>query len=113
MMKVTVYQDSEGRVYGFQVSGHAGYGRSGKDIVCSAVSALTTNTMNAIEAFVKDPVKYQAVNEEEGFMHYELSEVSKESRLLLDALVLGLKNIEASYGKYIQIEFEEDKTCLK
>ena len=112
MMKVTVYQDSEGVISGFQVSGHSDYAkRHREDILCAAVSALTTNTVNSIEAFTDDQVRYQAVNEEEGFLHYELKEVSKESRLLLDSLVLGLKSTQESYSQFIQIRFEEVRSC--
>ena len=107
MMQVTVYKDAEG-TYCFQVSGHSGYAESGSDIVCSAVSALTTNTVNSIETFTDDVVKTIAVNEEEGFLHYELETVSDASRLLLDSLVLGLESIEGSYGQFLKIRLEED-----
>ena len=33
-----VFARREGRIYGFVVTGHAGYGEEGEDIVCSAVS---------------------------------------------------------------------------
>ena len=107
-MLVTFYRDSEGTVKGFQVSGHSGLGTRGNDILCSAVSVLTINTINSIETFTNDPVEVEAVNEQEGFLHFRLKTVSKESKLLLDSLVLGLKEIEASYGTYIQIQYEEE-----
>ncbi|MBR4769021.1 MAG: ribosomal-processing cysteine protease Prp, partial [Lachnospiraceae bacterium] len=34
--------------------------------------------------------------------------VSDEARLLLDSLVLGLKEIEKSYSRYLTIRFEEE-----
>ena len=108
MLKAAVYRDSgTDRVIGFQISGHAGYAEEGEDIVCAAVSALAENTVNAIETFTDDEVDIEAVNEEEGFLHFRLKTVSKESGLLLDALVLGLQNIEQSYGQFVQIRFEE------
>ena len=90
------------------MSGHSDYAKDREDILCSAVSALALNTVNSIEAFTNDKVKCIAVNETEGFMHYELETVSKESLLLLDSLVLGLQNIRESYGQFIEIRFEED-----
>ena len=111
MIKVIVYRDPSGPVSGFQLSGHSGYAISGADIVCSAVSALAENTVNAIEAFTEDKPEILSVNEEEGFLHYRLKTVSERSALLLDALVLGLKNIEKDYGKFIQIRFEEVRSC--
>ena len=107
-MEVTFYKDSNGTVKGFQISGHSEYGPAGQDILCSAVSALSENTVNAIETFTKDPVDAEAVNEEEGFLYFRLKTVSKESKLLLDSLVLGITNIQRSYDRFISIRFEEE-----
>ena len=84
---------------GFCCDGHAGYARSGKDIVCAAVSALVLNTINSIEAFTED--KFSCMQEEKsGRIEFIIvSEVSKESSLLMDSLFLGLKGIERDYGK--------------
>lgn len=106
-MLVTFYRDSEGTVKGFQVSGHSGLGTRGNDILCSAVSVLTINTINSIETFTDDPVEVEAVNEQEGFLHFRLKTVSKESKLLLDSLVLGIQDVEKSYGRYLSTRFEE------
>jgi len=107
-MEVTFYRDTEGTVRGFQVSGHSGYAESGKDILCSAVSALTLNTVNSIEAFTEDEVDALAVNEEEGFRHFRLKTVSEKSKLLLDSLVLGITEIEKSYSGYLKVCNEEE-----
>ena len=106
MLKATVYTDSEKKPFGFQISGHSGHAEYGSDIVCSAVSALAENTVNSIEKFTKDEPSVLAVNEEEGFLHYRLKTVGKESGLLLDSLVLGLQNIADSYGQFVQIRYE-------
>ena len=107
-MKVRFYKDSNGTVKGFQISGHSELGPEGHDILCSAVSALAENTVNSIETFTKDAVEIEAVNETEGFLHFRLKTVSDESKLLLDSLVLGLTNIQKSYGRLISIRFEEE-----
>ena len=107
MLKAVLYRDSDEKLRGFQISGHAGYAEAGSDIVCSAVSVLALNTVNSIEKFTEDRPEILAVNEEEGFIHYRLRSVSKEAELLLDSLVLGLTGITESYGDFIQIEFKE------
>ena len=106
-MKAAVYRDSKGDIRGFQISGHSDYNPDGEDILCAAVSVLTTNCINSIEKFTQDKTDILAVNEEEGFVHFRLKTVSDESRLLLNSLVLGLQSLEESYGKFIQIQFEE------
>ena len=108
-MEVRFYKDSKGTVYGFQVSGHSDYSPEGNDVLCSAVSALTITTVNAIETFTDDPVRIEAVNEEEGFLHFELKSVSEKSKLLLDSLILGIKDIERSYDRYLSVIEEEQK----
>ena len=107
MLAVTVFRNPDGKISGFQFSGHAGYGDAGEDIVCSAVSMLSITIANAIEKFTEDEFQYYAVNEEEGFFHFRLKKVSADSGLLLDTLLLGLKELEESYGDHIQIQYEE------
>ena len=107
MIRVTVFQDSDGVRQGFRISGHSDYSPDREDILCSAVSALAENCVNSVEAFTDDEPEHLAVNEDEGFLSFRLKTVSKESRLLLDSLVLGLEGIAESYDNYIQIEFEE------
>ena len=36
-------------IVGFECLGHSGFARRGKDIVCSAISTLTINTVNSLE----------------------------------------------------------------
>lgn len=57
MIKVVFYE-SDNRYYGFDVSGHAGYDEAGKDIVCSAVSAMTMLVINTIEVVFACDVNY-------------------------------------------------------
>ena len=49
MINVIVYKDVKGLIEGFSLKGHAGYAEYGSDIVCSAVSMLTINTLNSIK----------------------------------------------------------------
>ena len=108
MIKVTVYQDSEQVYTGIDVMGHAGYAESGSDIICAAVSALTLNFCNSVEQFTDDGFE-GAVEEETGRFTFRFtSDISLESKLLMNSLVLGLENIAGEYGKqYIKIRYEE------
>ena len=106
MMTATFFRDPEKRIVGFQISGHSSYGEAGTDIVCAAVSALAQNTVNSIEILTGDEPEALAVNEEEGFMHYRLKQVSENSGLLLRSLQIGLESVRASYGEP-KIHFQE------
>ena len=108
MIQVNVFKDSHGRYCGIELSGHAGFGAYGQDIICASVSALTLNMANSVEAFTDDGFDGEMEEETGRFSFHFTSEISRESQILMDSLVLGLKNIRDSYGKqYIKIRFEE------
>lgn len=88
--------------------GHAGFAKSGKDIVCAAVSILVINTINSMEELANEDMDI-VTNEESGFIDCRLKSVlSKEGILLIDSMILGLSGIAKEYGsKYLALKFEE------
>ncbi|MCI5701073.1 MAG: ribosomal-processing cysteine protease Prp [Lachnospiraceae bacterium] len=105
MIKVTVLKHTN-QYRGFIVSGHAGYAEEGFDIICSAVSVLSINTVNSLESLAH--VSLQA-DQEDGYLSCQFHEkLNKEGSLLMDSMILGMQMICESYGKaYIQLVFEE------
>ena len=101
---ITIEIRKSGNEYiGFSSKGHAGYAEEGYDIICAAVSVLTVNTINSIKKFTDDAFKAEAAD---GMVRWKFTEIplSKEANLLMDSLVLGLKDIQENYGKkYIKI----------
>lgn len=57
MTTITFYKTG-GFYYGFEEQGHTGYGESGDDILCSALSAMTMLIINAIEVSYASSVDY-------------------------------------------------------
>ena len=57
MTTITFYK-TDGFYYGFEEQGHTGYGESGEDILCSALSAMTMLIINAIEVTYGSSVDY-------------------------------------------------------
>ena len=111
MIQVTVFKESadSGDVYtGIELLGHAGYAQSGQDIVCAAVSALVLNMANSVETFTDDGFEGEMEEKTGGFKFHFTADISPESQLLMNSLVLGLRNIEKEYGRqHIKLEFEE------
>lgn len=105
--------NSEQSYVGFQVSGHAGYGKSGKDIICASVSILTINTVNAIEQLTEN--KFKCEQGESGLIQFKFlsdSEQKEEQKMmgqiLLRTLDLGLTGISREYGdEYVQVHYRE------
>ncbi len=106
MIKVTIYK-TKAKVRGYEISGHAGYAVTGKDIVCAAVSVLGINTVNAIEAYTNAKVLTDV--DESGYLKVMLLDtIDDKAQVLLDAFSLGVQEIYNDYGKtYIHVEFEE------
>jgi uncharacterized protein YsxB (DUF464 family) len=70
MTHITIYKSSAtNRTVGFKSAGHAGYAEEGSDIICSAISVLTINTINSIEQFT-DAVYDMSVDDEEASIHF-------------------------------------------
>ena len=91
----------------FSCKGHAGFARAGKDIVCSAISALTINAANSIMTLTSSKID---VNENDGFLSWKFTEgCDRDATLLMDSLLMGLRSVEEEYNKkYLRIEIKED-----
>lgn len=107
MINVSLFEDSNKNVVGFEVSGHAEYADPGMDIVCSAVSALTITVINSIEEQCDDDF-YSDFNQETGYisLHFH-GEPSDTALIILRLFRCGITGLEESYGDYILITFKE------
>ena len=96
MTHITFFKNSEKEITGFYSAGHAGYAESGSDIICSAISVLTINTINSIEAFTDDKFDV-SVNEDEGIVIFKIAmPVSPETSILLKSYELGVSSVAES-----------------
>ncbi|MFA6801037.1 MAG: ribosomal-processing cysteine protease Prp [Acholeplasmataceae bacterium] len=103
MIKVHIKHDLN-QINQIEVSGHASYDDSGKDIVCSAVSTAIIVTINALEKLeVLDQVKYDI---EEGYFFMVIDKHNDILNALIDNLVYSLDNLNSQYPKYIKIKKE-------
>lgn len=105
MIRAVLFRQS-GQWKGFEVSGHAGYREAGEDIYCAAVSILTFNTANAIEALTEDAVES---SDRDGRLICRFPKgLSEKGRVLMDAMLMGLSQIEeTSRKKYLQVKIQE------
>ena len=87
----------------FECSGHAEYAEKGQDVICAAVSTLVINTANSIEKLTNN--NFKAYNDG-NLIRYEFKSLPDEkATLLMDSLLLGLKEIQKEYGKkYLRLE---------
>ena len=108
MTQITIYRKENQDVVRFTCSGHAGFGEYGTDIVCAGISILVINTINSIEAFTSIAYTCEA-NEETGDIDFQFTEeVSPDASLLIESMILGLKEIQNEYGnKFLVLDFKE------
>ena len=57
-MTTVVFYKSNGVYYGFEEQGHTGYGESGADVLCAAISSMTYLLIIAIEVSYGSTVDY-------------------------------------------------------
>ncbi|MGE4320120.1 MAG: ribosomal-processing cysteine protease Prp [Acholeplasmataceae bacterium] len=103
MIKVTMkYEQNE--IIQMEVSGHASYDQSGKDIVCASVSTQIIMTINALEKLeVLDHIKYEI---EEGYFFMVVNKHQDLLDKMIDNLAYGLTDLSNQYPKYIKIKKE-------
>ncbi len=98
MITCTFQRDTCCNLTGFEISGHAGYGCAGDDIVCSAVSALAQTALLGLLEYVPKEVVYQL---DDGFLSVHLKKSSQSSHIILHTMELGLQHMAMQYSEYI------------
>ena len=58
-MTTIIFYKANGFYYGFEEQGHTGYGESGDDVLCAALSSMTMFLINAIEVSYACDVDYK------------------------------------------------------
>lgn len=96
---IKILTDTSNGVFTLDVLGHAEYAESGKDIVCSAVSAIV-HTM-CVYAIESNHTKNCMMSESDGvYMECFVDEVSKET---FHAMTRGLEEIQENYPEYVSV----------
>lgn len=104
-----IFLKKQDNLVSMKATGHAEFDEYGKDIVCSATSALSIAILNGItDVLCFKPVFHIG---EDGFLSISIEslhiEQIKTCQVLMETLLLGLQNIEINYGEYINVKVEE------
>lgn len=96
------------QIVSFSMDGHAGYGNSGEDIVCAALSVLSQSMIIGIEEILKINLKYEI---KDGYLKLSIEHNSEEEinqcQVLLKTMLKSIESMIISYGEYINLEIEE------
>ena len=108
MIRVSVKRDCEGFIWSFTVEGHAGYAQSGKDIVCAYASGVVYTALGGLDELAE----VKNFSEKDGFIRCTIpKDIAYERkaviRVILETMVIGLRQLENQYGEHITIRIEE------
>lgn len=93
------YLENNGVISKLEISGHANFDKKGKDIVCSAISAIGVGGINALTNI--DEIEI-VIND--GYILVNGSGLNNEyNQIVLKTMLTQLKTIEKSYSKYIKV----------
>ena len=106
MVNVTIFRENH-NIIAYEVSGHAGSGPYGYDLVCAGVSAVTFGMTNAVIELCQTDVK-AVIDDEGGYLHVTLpnqldDHTSEQAQILLEGMLISLRTIENNYGQFIEI----------
>lgn len=99
MIKVAVHKTGS-HFTSMEVSGHAGSGDSGFDLVCAGVSSIMTGALNAFNHF--DPNALLNMTSEP-LITIELTNHNDLNQKLFEFVLIQLKTVEAAHSNYIRI----------
>lgn len=110
MTAVDIFRDEKGRYKYFECRGHADDSAvEGEDIICAAISMLTINTINSLEALTDAEISYAAAEEGGALSCRFESPPDEKASLLVDSMILGLQTVRDTYGgKYLVINLKEE-----
>lgn len=99
MIKVR-FSVGDRQLKGFEISGHAMFADSGKDIICAAVSSAAYMAANTVTEIIRADAKAQA---EDGAMALTLNEPNEQAETVLRGLELHLTELSKQYPQNIKI----------
>ena len=97
---------ADNKIQKVTIKGHAGYDRYGKDIVCSAVSAIACTALMGLIEFSSQKIEYV---KEDGYLTFTVPEAqSAEEGLRMETILktmeLGLRDVQKGYKAFVKLE---------
>ena len=107
MTNIKFFKNKE-NIIGFEVKGHTGKAERGKDVLCSAISSVTQNTLVGIVEVLKLNADFEI---KDGYLRVMLKENDYENefaQVLFKTCLMSLKEISKNEKKYVKLEEENE-----
>ena len=117
-MTTIIFYKTEGAYYGFEEKGHTGYGESGDDVLCAALSSMTMLIINAIEVTYGCDVDYtidEATTDIKLIARSAVPSLEKDEKKqfavsgLIQAYYFQLRDLVEEYYEYLDVREIERK----
>lgn len=93
---------------GLEVSGHAFYDEHGRDIVCSAVSALATTGYNSLCHYLGEDRISLDLEESEGYLKFKIIDASEndleKADIIIKTIEIGIDSIAQEYPEHVTVK---------
>ena len=99
MIKVR-FSVGNSQLHGFEISGHAMFAESGKDIICAAVSSAAYMAANTITDVIRADANATV---SDGAMSVALNQANEQAQAVLKGLELHLTELSKQYPENIKI----------
>jgi uncharacterized protein YsxB (DUF464 family) len=92
--------------------GHTGYGVSGEDIVCAALSSIVQTAVLGLVTVAAVNIDLKR-NDGEGYIEFTLPDGINETKrgkadAILDTMLLGVSDLYEGYSDFIELEIKGD-----
>ncbi len=106
MIRAEFFANAQGEILGFSITGHAGLGEEGEDILCAAVSSAAYMTANTVLEILRiTPVSLRV---EEGDMLFRVAERdARPCMTLFSGFKLHLLGLEEQYPEHLCVRYTE------
>lgn len=113
-----VFRRRDGIFYGFEEHGHTGYGESGEDVLCAALSAMTMLIVNTIEVSYASDIDYNidenttkiTVTAKGALPEFEEDE---RKRFAVGGIMMGyyyqLNDLVEEYYEFLEVDVVDDE----
>ncbi|MGV0167339.1 ribosomal-processing cysteine protease Prp [Furfurilactobacillus sp. WILCCON 0119] len=103
MIKVDISRNAQHQLTTFIMTGHAGAGEYGEDIVCAAVSVLAITTVNALDAVAGVHPEITSDDDNGGYLKVVMHDRNQAAETILATFTLGLTQVAQKYSQFMTI----------
>ena len=108
MIKIEIFKNRDGKISGYEVTGHSGTAARGKDIVCAGVSSLAQTALLGIGEYLHREVEYSVAS---GKLCMKLKGAPDDlTEAVLQTMLLGLMEIEKLSPRVVRIKRVQEVT---